>query len=61
MKDETVIEPTASRLGKNILIKELNIETDKIESISTIYQKIDGNHRFKITIVITKEEHYEEA
>jgi len=61
MKDETVIEPTTSRLGKNILIKELSIEADKIESVSSIYQNIDDKYRYKITIVISKEEHYEDA
>jgi len=61
MKDETIIEPTASMLGKSILIKELSIEDDKIESVSSIYQNIDDKHRYKITIVISKEEHYEDA
>ena len=61
MKDETVIEPTASRIGKSILIKELNIVADKIESVSSIYQNIDDKYRYKITLVISKEEHYEDA
>ena len=61
MKEENIIEPTSSNLGKRILTKELSIESDKIESVSSIYQKIDDKYRFKITIVISKEEHYEDA
>jgi len=61
MKEENIIEPTSSNLGKRILTKELSIESDKIESVSTIYQKIDDKHRYKITIAISKEEHYEDA
>jgi len=61
MKEENIIEPTTSNLAKRILINELSIEPDKIESVSSIYQKIDDKHRYKIIIVISKEEHYEKA
>jgi len=61
MKEENIIEPTSSNLGKRILTKELSIESDKIESVSSIYQKIDDKYRYKITIVISKEGHYEDA
>jgi len=61
MKEENIIEPATSNLAKRILINELSIEADKIESVSTIYQKIDDKHRYKVTIAISKEEHYEDA
>jgi len=57
--EETVI-PTVGNLGKKVFIQELNNKIDDIQSISTIYNKIDKDTRYKITVIVSREEHYED-
>jgi hypothetical protein len=56
-----VMKPMNTELGINIVINELKKNIDKIESVSSIYQKIDNEYRYRIDIFITKEEHYEDV
>jgi hypothetical protein len=60
MENENVISQTAGSLGKKIFIQELKNNIDNIESVSTVYQKIDTETRYKITIIISKECHYDD-
>ena len=59
--NEKVIDPNTSKTGKNIMLQILNTELENIESISTVYHKIDKKKRYKISIIITKEDHYEDV
>jgi len=59
--NEKIIEPTVSNIGKKILIKILNDEITNIESISTVYHKINYEERIKITTIISKETYYEDV
>jgi hypothetical protein len=55
-----IINQTTGNLGKKIFIQELKNDIENVQSVSTIYQKIDNETRYKITIVISKEQHYED-
>ena len=57
--EENVIKPTTKLLYKCALLDILREKVEKIESISTIYQKIDTQYKYKIDIIISKVEHYE--
>ena len=61
MIKEKIIYPTKGHLGKKIMFKILKNEFDNIQSISSVYQKIDEKYRYKITMIIAKEEHYEDV
>ena len=58
--EENVIRPTTKSLYKCALLDILRDKVENIQSISTIYQKIDTQYRYKIDIIISKEEHYED-
>jgi len=58
--EEKIIHQTTKKMYKCVLLDILRDKVDKIESISTIYQKIDTQYRYKIDIIISKEEHYED-
>jgi hypothetical protein len=54
-----IVNPTVGSLGKKIFIQELKNNIDKIESVSTLYQRKDDQFRFRIDLFITKEEYFE--
>lgn len=54
-----IVNPTVGNLGKKIFIQELKNNIDKIESVSTLYQRKDDQFRFRIDLFITKEEYFE--
>jgi hypothetical protein len=58
--ENMVLKPMSNDLGIGIAINELINNKDKIESVSSLYQKIDNQYRYRIDIFITKQEHYED-
>jgi hypothetical protein len=52
------IHQTTGSLAKKVIINTLKHDIEDIKSISTIYQKIDNNKRYKITIIISEEPDY---
>ena len=58
--ENIIIHPTTGHLGKKINLEILKNEFGNIQSISSIYQKIDNQYRYKITVIVSKEEHYED-
>ena len=58
---EKIIEPTTGNLGKKIMLNILNNESENIKSISSVYHKINTEMRFKITVIVSEEPHYEDV
>jgi uncharacterized protein YdeI (YjbR/CyaY-like superfamily) len=59
--EDNIRYSTTSKMKKTILIDEIKDKIDDIQSISTIYEKIDNQYRYNITIIVLKEEHYEDV
>ena len=57
--EENILHQTTKKIYKCALLDILREKVENIESISTIYQKIDTQYKYKIDIIISKEEHYE--
>jgi len=58
---ENIIDPNVTTIGKNVMLQILNSEIKNIESISSVYHKIDKEKRYKITTIISVEPHYEDV
>jgi phenylpyruvate tautomerase PptA (4-oxalocrotonate tautomerase family) len=58
--NENNIEPTTGNLGKKVLIKDITDNIEKVKSVSSIYQKIYNETRYKIVVIVIEENHYED-
>ena len=59
--DKNVKLKTKYKLENKMFLTFLLDKVDEIESISTIYQKIDTQYRYKISVIVSKEEHFEDV
>jgi len=59
--DKNVKIKTKYKLENKMFLTFLLDKVDEIESISTIYQKIDTQYRYKISVIVSKEEHFEDV
>jgi len=51
---------TTGDMGKKVLLSYLIDDIDNIQSVSSTYYKINNEERFKITVVVSKEPHFED-
>ena len=58
--NENIIEPTTGNLGKKVFIKDINDNIENVKSVSSIYQKINNETRYKIVVIVIEENHYED-
>jgi len=58
--NENNIEPTTGNLGKKVFIKDINDNIENVKSVSSIYQKINNETRYKIVVIVIEENHYED-